>query len=135
MSQKYSSGTSVQKTFKQEVVTLFARATVGASGAVTLVTADGASKLASIVKDSTGQYTITFDLPVQQFLGSPVITVSDSSDAANTAYPCKVISEDTAAGSLTFVTYVTDGNGVAVGNPPNGGQIQITAFVTTSPVF
>lgn len=130
-----SSGTSVQQTYKLETKTMFARASVGVSGSVTLVTADGASKLASIVKDSTGHYTVTFDLPVQQFLGSPIITVSDASDAANTAYPCKVISSSTSAGSITFVTFVTDGNGVEVGNPPNGGQIQMTVFLTTSPVF
>jgi len=131
-----NSATHIQKTFKQEVNTLFVRASIGAGGAVTLVTADGASKEATINRDATGSYVVAWpELPVQQFLGAPVLQILNSSTASNGLYVATAKAESVSVSGLQFQVWNVSGSVQSIAEPPSGSQLQITAFMTTSPVY
>lgn len=129
------SGTTVQKTLKLEATTLFARASVaGALGVPTTLTADGASKGVTITKIGSGIYQAAIDssIPVKQFLGASTMQVRLQSNTAGLNYQTRAYAEDAAAGTISFIIY-EDGGGVT--NAPDGGELQFTIFLTTSPVF
>lgn len=129
------SSTTVQKTFKLETHTLFGRASIGAAGAVSsTITANGASKGLSFSKLDTAKYRVTVDtgIPVQQFLGAPVVQVFSTSDAANAIFIGRVFGESASNGTVDFIFYGDDG---ALINLPNGSELQVTLFMTTSTVF
>lgn len=129
------SATTVQKTFKLEATTLFARANVGAAGSISsTITANGASKGVTLSKLATAKYRATIDpqIPVQQFLGAPVVQVLSTSDAGSAIYNGRVFGENAANGTVDFIFYGDDG---ALINLPDGSQLLVTIFLTTSPVF
>ena len=130
-----NSATSLQKTFKLDTYTLFARGIItNATGAVSTVTSGGASKEAAITRTAAGKYTITWaNLPVNQFLGYPVLGLLNSDDTTNEAYPITLASESGSAMSV-YVWKVGE-TGLAIVDPPSGSSICVTAFATTSPVF
>jgi hypothetical protein len=82
------SATVVQKAYKVEATTIYARISLNAAGTTaTLITGSvaggnpGASKgVASVSYTATGLYTITLDpsIPVQQFLGAPSIVIKNN---------------------------------------------------------
>lgn len=129
------SATTVQKTFKLEATTLFARASIaGALGIPTTLTDKGASKGVTISKVGTGIYRATIDpqIPVQQFLGASTCQVRLLSNSAGAAYSVRAYNESASAGTIDWIIYDDAG---AVDNAPDGGELQFTIFLTTSPVF
>ena len=130
-----NSATSLQKTFKLDTYTLFARGIItNATGAVSTVTSGGASKEAAITRTATGKYTITWaNLPVNQFLGYPVLGLLNSDDSANAAYPITLASES--GNAMSIYVWKVGETGLAIVDPPSGSSICVTAFATTSPVF
>jgi len=159
---KPNSGTSVQKTLKDEVTTYFARASVGTNGTGSLVTADGASKgVLALVgpQDVGGQPFYLFVFPAQQeWLGAASAVVENANDPnAGELYVCdvKVIAStdltaiqpnglnivgigDKPVGIARVVPYHLSGstaNDIAPAVPPSGSQIRLTIHGTTSPVF
>lgn len=128
----YVSATSVQKTFKVETHTIFARATIGASGAATTITANGASKTATIAKvTGDGKYTITLDRGYTQFLGSPIVSfkVASGEPVAPIVF---TVSENPSAGEITIQCLDET---LTAANPASGEVLEVTLFATTSPAF
>jgi hypothetical protein len=130
------SSTTVQKTFKLETHTLFGRASIGVGGDVSsTITANGASKGLSFSRIGTGIYEATVDtgIPVQQFLGAPVVQVFiNGNNNPNQIYNGRVFSEDATTGKVAFIFYDDAGDKT---NLPSGSELQVTLFMTTSTVF
>ena len=126
------SATSIQKTYKVETHTIFARGTVGAAGAITTITADGASKTATLSKEAgAGEYKLTLDRGYTQFLGSPIVSfkVGTGEPVAPIVF---TVSEDPSAGEVVFQCL---DESLTAANPASGEVLEVTLFATTSPTF
>lgn len=160
---KYQSGTSVQKTLKEEVTTYYAKVAIGNDGTGSVVTADGASKgLFAFVGPQDGQSAgnYLFIYPEQKaWLGAPCVVASPTNDPdAGNLYSTWVQvnpSVDLATqagldivgigsssvGIVRVATYQHTGSEVASGsipvatNLPSGSTLLLTIAGTTSPVF
>ena len=126
------SATTVQKTFKDEVYTIFARATITGASDPVLITANGASKgIASITFLATpSRYVVTLDrasIPEKAFIGTPIITYIQSTTTAGQIIISRVTVEDTTAGTFTIAGYHGVG---ATTNYPTGGTLCITVPIT-----
>lgn len=127
------SATSVQKTLKEDVTSLFARITGGAASNPTIVTTDGLSKgIASAVRTGTGAYTITLDsnFPVWAYLGSIIaITIEGP---GNTVLGYRISSVSAAARTISIVTLDSTG---AVVDVPTNQTLNCTITYTPSQVW
>lgn len=70
------------KTLEKEVVHLFAKVTIGAAGAPTLVTANQSKGYASITRSAEGNYDVVLQDSYYKFLSLNVVFESDGSGAA-----------------------------------------------------
>lgn len=159
---KPNSGTSVQKTLKEEVTTYFAKASVGTNGTGSLVTADGQSKgVLTLVgpQHLGGGSSYLFVFPAQQeWLGAASAVVENINEpAAGELYVCDVSVipsidltaiqpnglnivgiGNRAVGIARVTPYHLSGstaNDIAPAVPPSGSAIRLTIHGTTSPVF
>jgi len=117
--------------FERNVVTIFAKAVIGAAGAVTSFKGGG---LSSVVKEATaGQYSITLSDKYNQLLkaeGSVVhATISGVAAVQVLENPALIQAEFLA--DKTFKIQCVDYAGAAV-NPPAGAQICIEIKVRNS---
>lgn len=117
--------------FERNVVTIFAKALIGASGAVTSFKGGG---LASVVKESTaGQYLITLSDKYNQLLkveGAVVhATISGVAAVQVLENPASIQADFLA--DKTFKIQCVDYTGAAV-NPPSGAQIELEIKVRNS---
>lgn len=107
-----------------EVVHIYAKATIGATGAPTLVSA--ASKgVASIARNSAGQYTLTLSDKYNSLLWGNVALVSTAdSDAATVGVAFRLEAEDVvSAKTVQFQAHnMADG---AVADPASGAVLLI----------
>jgi len=142
------SATVVQKAFKVEATTIYARISLNAAGTTaTLITGSvaggnpGASKgVASVTYTANGQYTLTLDptIPVQQFLGAPSI-VTKNSTAADATYVTRVY--NATSGSATGATLTiasaaaTAPSTLAPIASTSGCELWVTIPFTTSNVW
>lgn len=159
---KPNSGTSVQKTLKEEVTTYFTKIAIGSNGTGSIDISDGQSKGALAVLGPQnfgggGSYLVVY--PAQQnWLGSVSadVRLPVGQDAgAGKAY----VTQCTAVGSVDLTSIQPNGiNIVGIGSqpvgiikvdvyhlsgstepdveaPPSGSQLYITAHGTKSPVF
>lgn len=127
------SATTLQKTFKEEVHTLYARASIGAAFANTaIITTNGASKgVVSITESADGVFNVVLDRGYVQYLGAPVV-VFKGSGAVN-APIVVVTAEDAAAGTFSFRTQIVGGTtGV---HPTSGLTLCLTVAATRSNVY
>lgn len=117
--------------FERNVVTIFAKALIGAAGAVTSYKGGG---LASITKEATdGQYTVALSDRYNQLLkveGSVVHATISGVAAVQVLEDPTAIQADFLA-DKSFKIQCVDYAGVAV-NPPAGSQIEIKIEVRNS---
>jgi hypothetical protein len=160
---KAQSGTSIQKTLKDEATTYFAKVAIGNSGTGSLVIADGASKgVVALIGPQDGQSAgnYLFIYPEQkQWLGAPSVVasptgdpdagnlystwvqVNPSVDLATTAGLDIVGIGSSSVGIVRVATYQHTGSEVASGsipqatNLPSGSSLLLTIVGTTSQVF
>lgn len=151
---KLNSGTVVQSTYKEGVLTLFGRFTsTGAAGAQAIITEDGQSKgLVSLTADAgAGEYTLTIasDIKAQILLGSPSISYIKNSTASPAA-PNDVVriprvlstSGFGGSGPATIRFIAQDAAGAAkyfpgpdAGPPAVPSVIAVSVVLSTSSVF
>lgn len=143
------SATVVQKAFKVEATTIYARASLDAAGTTaTLITGSvaggnpGASKGVLSCDYVAGQgYKFTLDpqIPVQQFLGAPAITLKNSNSAgADVSYLTRVYTatSGSAGASITIATSTAAAPSVVAAAASSAGQeIWLTLPFTTSNVW
>lgn len=159
---KPNSGTSVQKTLKDEVTTYFAKASVGTNGTGSLITTDGSSKgcLALVgPQDVGGSPFYLFVFPAQnEWLGAASAVVENiNQPSAGELYVCDVQVDpsidltavspnglnivgigSTPVGIARVTPYQLSGStasDIAPTAPPSGSTIRLTIHGTTSPVF
>jgi len=160
---KAQSGTTVQKTLKQEATTFYAKVAIGNSGTGSLVTADGASKgvLALLgPQDGLDAGNYLFIYPEQyQWLGAPTVVASPdgdpeqgnlystwvqiqpSEDLATNAGIDIVGIGSSSVGVVRVATYRHTGSAPNTGsipsaaNLPSGSSLLLTIAGTTSPLF
>lgn len=117
--------------FERNVVTIFAKALIGAAGAVTSYKGGG---LASITKETTaGQYTVALSDRYNQLLkveGSVVHATISGVAAVQVLEDPATIQADFLA-DKSFKIQCVDYTGAAV-NPPAGSQIEIKIEVRNS---
>ena len=128
-----------EKVYSKEgaLTVITATATIGGSGAPTLVTTTGHSKgVTSIVHNSAGNYTITLDNTYSQFRGILITRVK--SDGAISAPATAVIAEDVAsAKTINFETMAatitgtepSETVGYVVEDPSSGSTLHIVIFL------
>lgn len=119
--------------FERNVVTIFAKAVIGAAGAVASIAGGG---LASVTKEvADGQYSITLSDKYNQLLkveGSVVHATISGVAAVQVLENPATIQADFLA-DKTFKIQCVDYAGVAV-NPPAGSQISLKIEVRNSSV-
>jgi len=115
-----------QFSFEQDMVTLFAELTVGASGAVTSATGQG---ITSVTKETAaGQYTIVLQNKYNKLLeAGHTIIDADINDIAS----MQVLS--TSADNKTIVVQFVEDTGVA-GNAQSGAVVMIKLVLRNSSV-
>jgi len=142
------SSTTVQKTLKQETLTLFGRAALnGASGAATnlLITSVattppappilGVSKgFVSVLRTALGLFTISLDpgVPVLQYLGSTSFSFIESTPTSSPTelYVARVASEVGGVSPvLNIAIYDSAGN---LADPASGWTLCFTTTITSS---
>lgn len=131
------SATTVQKTYKEDVVTLYGRASIGAAGAPTLIKTDGASKgIKSITLGGSNIYTITLDdeIALKQFIGCPVLNYSFNSAAANSIVNFRVHVESVSAKTLAIIGYSDAGSTSGTAVIPNAGVLMFSITISTSTI-
>lgn len=96
-------------TLENRVVHLYAKVTVGATGAPTLTSGNG---IASIARNSAGNYTITFDDTYNEFLFAHFLVENAADQAPDTVgFVPKLDSHDVDAsggGTVTFAWQAAD---------------------------
>lgn len=119
--------------FERNVVTIFAKANIDASGAVSSYKGGG---LASVVKETTdGQYSVTLSDKYNQLLKADMAVIS----AAISGVAAVQVLEDPATlqadflADNTFKIQCVDDAGLAV-NPPSGSQIVFEIKVRNSTI-
>jgi len=143
------SATVLQKGFKVETTTVYARFSLDAAGTTaTLITGSlaggnlGASKgVATVGYAATGQYTLTLDpsIPVQQFLGAPSVILKNSVTTDPT-FLTRIYSTTTGASTgatVTIVSATAAAPSVAAPITSAGGTVEVWVAIpfTTSNVF
>lgn len=116
------------------VCKLWAKVTVGATGAPTLVAA--ASKgIASIVRNSAGNYTITLSDRYKAFLGGQVTLLDDTdSDPSSVGCLARFISETVDnATPTTLIQWFASDDGAAT-DPANGATFYVVLDLRNSSV-
>ncbi len=109
------------------VVELFLRADIGATGAVTIDTS--ASKgISSIVRDATGDYTITLEESYNSLLMCDVMLL----EADDTDLTHQVISQDVSA--ATSVVKIGFHAAATPTDPPDGSDIYVRITLKNSSV-
>lgn len=112
------------------LTSLFVKATIGAAGAPTLVTANGMSKyIASIVRDDEGEYTITLSETFNQFLGIRASFVASGGAAAP-----DVSVDSEAVATTKEIVILTQSGGVNT-DPADGEIMYIEIMLKNSTAF
>jgi len=144
------SATVLQKGFKVETTTVYARFSLDAAGTTaTLITGSlaggnlGASKgvVPVVAYAANGQYTLTLDpsIPVQQFLGAPSVILKNSVTTDPT-FLTRIYSTTTGASTgatVTIVSATAAAPSVAAPITSAGGTVEVWVAIpfTTSNVF
>ena len=102
---------------------VYLQAAIGASGAPTLDT-DKSSPKVTIVRNTTGQYTVTF--PKSQFAHYVGGCVLLAESAGCEVYPESLVAASGGVGTLTFETAVTPGTAA---DPAVDSRIFVTLLV------
>lgn len=116
------------------VVSLWAKVTVGATGAPTLVTASSKG-VASIVRDSAGKYTITLSDRYKALLGATVTLLDDTnSDPATVGVHSRLYSEAVDNATPTVVVQWVAGDDGAAADPADGATFYVRFDLRNSSV-
>lgn len=108
---------------------LFAKVTIGASGAPTLVKGTGMG-ISSITRVSAGRYTIAFSHAYAALLGLTRTTVSASAPTAPATY---VVADNTTSKTAPGITIITNVTGTAT-DPASGEVMLIEVLLQKSSV-
>lgn len=130
-----SSAVTVQKTYKGNIISVYGRASIGAAGASTIITADGASRgIVSILQDTATAVTAydvqLDDVFVKSFVGCPDISLALNSSAANKIWTARVFSEDPVARKFKVIFY--DDAGLTTTAIDAGATLIVTHQFTTN---
>jgi hypothetical protein len=105
----------LQYTYERDMCTVFLKATIGASGAPTLVAQKG---IVSMVRNSAGRYTITLKNNFNLFLDANYTAISPS---AAPAAPGMYIVSETVNSTKTIVIQMNNAGTAA--DPANGETV------------
>lgn len=115
---------------EKQVVDLYAKVTIGAAGAPTLVV--GASKgVASVAKNAAGKYTLTLSDQYYGFLGIDVKVLNATSPAAPINY---VVSQAVTSATPTVVVQFLSDASVAT-DPANGEALYFQIKLKNSSAY
>lgn len=114
----------------KEAKALFAKVAIGSSGAPTLSAADSLG-ITSVVRNSTGRYTITLDDKYNALL--QVVESRQLASGAPSAVGGMVIRSETVASTKTIVIEFVDASGVAV-ELASGSTLRLKIDVKNSSV-
>ena len=133
------SASTVQKTLKREVTTVYGEVSIGAAGAATLVTEDGASLgISSVELTEDDTYLLTLDTvaPIQLFLGGVGVIVEltgSTTDAFGYQIP-QILATDTVAKTIEIGFAINEG-AVFPHILPDGSHFYVTVNYTTAKGF
>lgn len=116
------------------VCTLWAKATIGATGAPTLVAA-GSKGVASIVRSDVGKYTLTLSDSYHALLGATV-TLLDDTDSDPTSVGClhRLFSEAVSNATPTLVVQFFASDDGAAADPADGATVYVEIKLRNSSV-
>lgn len=120
-------------TFEKAVVTIFGDVTIGGTGAPTLVAAKSKG-IKSIVRNSAGDYTVTFQDKYNKFLGLAVSSIKATAPAAP-LMSIKAVSVNAAGGATVEFVLYTAAAGTAATDPASGEELLIEASFGNSAAF
>ena len=130
-----------QGVLEKGVVTLFANIPIGVTGAVGTLVASKNQGIKSIVRNSAGNYTVSFGDSIQGSLDKYVRLLDFSSSillgSVSTVSAIQVWSDDSASGSITIqvVSPTAAGNTAgAVADPDNGAVILLSITLKNASV-
>lgn len=121
------------KSFEKEVVHIFGNAAIGASGSPTLDTSNDSKGVASIARNSTGNYTITLQDSYYKFLDFSVVFANGGTVAAAPNLDLQTISVGTSTGGT--VRFVTRNNSGTATDPDNGSTMYFHLVVGNSSAY
>lgn len=114
---------------KQKVL-LFSKATIGAAGAPTLDAANSKG-IASMVRNSAGNYTITLQDTYNRLLGAHIVLIVGS---GTPAAPLSFIVSEAVATTKAIVVQFTAVDGTTATDPASGEQVRISLQLKNSSV-
>jgi len=102
---------------KREVKEVFAKVSIGATGAPTLSSSEG---IASIARNSAGNYTVTLSKKYRNFVSANIIQLASSAEDLN----FQILSEDVdVAKTVVFSCKAYDVDGAVAEADPSSGSI------------
>ena len=120
-------------TLEVDVKQLYCTITFGATGAVSASTGTGKG-IKSVVRNSTGNYTITLSDQYQALVGAVLVLLdATNSDPTTVGVACRLASQAvTAATPTVVVQFNGTGTPGAVLDPRNGAQLLVTLHLKNS---
>jgi hypothetical protein len=103
---------------EKEVKSIFARVTIGASGAPTLTKGPG---FASIARDSAGLYTVTLQDQYNRLMHVSITQLE--ADLEDLAFQVTADNTTTSTKTFQFVCKAYDGDGAVAATDPSSGSI------------